>query len=275
MQAGLIVGIVILVLLIVLIPASIRIVKQYENGVVFRLGRFVGVRGAGLNVIVPFIDSLTKVDLRIRTLDVPSQEMITADTVTVRVNAVVYFRVMNAEDAIINVDDFANATWQNAQTTLRGVIGSTDLEHVLSERDEVNERLQKIIDDQTEPWGVKVTVVEVKDVELPEGMQRAMARQAEAERERRAKVIHAIGESEAAERLVNAAEVISSRGEALQLRYLQTLADIAQDRSTVIVFPIPVQQLGALMGLNNVTATTSPPAGQGGSQQPEAGTTAS
>jgi regulator of protease activity HflC (stomatin/prohibitin superfamily) len=259
MEASLIIVIVVLMLIIVAIPASVRIVKQYENGVVFRLGRLMGIRRPGLNFIVPFVDSITKVDLRIRTLDVPSQEMITADTVTVRVNAVVYFRVMNAIDAIVNVEDFANATWQIAQTTLRSVIGSTDLENLLSQRDEVNNRLQQIIDEQTTPWGIKVTVVEVKDVELPEGMQRAMARQAESERERRAKVIHAMGESEAAEKLVQAAEVISTRGEALQLRYLQTLADIAKDRSTVIVFPIPVQQLGSLMGLNNI-ATPAPEA---------------
>lgn len=264
MQPLLIALAVIFVILVVALPASLRIVKQYEHGVVFRLGRYVGTRQAGLNFIVPFIDTMTKVDLRIRTLDVPSQEMITADTVTVRVNAVVYFRVMNANDAVINVDDFVNATWQIAQTTLRGVIGGTDLEHVLSEREDVNNRLQQIIDDQTEPWGIKVTVVEVKDVELPEGMQRAMARQAEAERERRAKVIHALGEAEAAQQLVQAADAISTRGEALQLRYLQTLADIATDRSTVIVFPLPVQQLGAMFGMTGNGANGGDGAGDGG-----------
>ena len=251
MATGLVVLIVIAVIVIVAIPASVRIIKQYEHGVILRLGKYVGTRGPGLNFIVPFIDSMMKVDLRIRTLDVPSQEMITSDTVTVRVNAVVYFRVMDAMQSIMNVEDFANATWQIAQTTLRSVIGSTDLENLLSQRDEVNNRLQNIIDEQTEPWGVKVSVVEVKDVELPEGMQRAMARQAEAERDRRAKVIHALGEFEAAERLVNAAEVISTRPEALQLRYLQTVSDMSQDRSTVILFPIPLQQLGSLMGLGN------------------------
>ena len=248
MQGPLVLGIILLVLIIVLLPASVRIVRQYEEGVVLRLGRLIGSKHAGLNFILPFVDVLRKVDLRIRTLDVPSQEMITADTVTVKVNAVVYFRVMNAVDAIVQVEDFANATWQIAQTTLRSVIGSTDLENLLSQREEVNGRLQQIIDDQTTPWGIKVTVVEVKDVELPENMQRAMARQAEAERERRAKVIHAQGEFEAAEQLVHAADLISTRPEALQLRYLQTLADIATDRSSVIVFPLPVQMLGSLLG---------------------------
>lgn len=232
------------VILLVLVPTSVRIVPQYERGVVFRLGRYIGNRGPGLNFIIPFIDRMSKVDMRIRTLDVPTQEMISSDTVTVRVNAVVYFRVLDAPASIINVEDFVNATWQIAQTTLRSIIGSTDLDALLMQRDEVNSRLQQIIDEQTEPWGVKVSVVEVKDVELPEGMQRAMAQQAEAERARRAKVIHAQGEFEAAERLAQAAVVISQRPEALQLRYLQTLADIATDRSSVIVFPLPMDIIG-------------------------------
>lgn len=243
-----IVVVVLAVLALVLIPASVRIVKQWEQGVVMRLGRFVGVRGAGLNFIVPFIDNMIKVDMRIRTLDVPSQEMISADTVTVRVNAVVYFRVMDSGKAVMNVQDYINATWQIAQTTLRSVIGGTDLEALLSRREEVNDRLQHIIDEQTEPWGIKVSVVEIKDVELPTGMQRAMARQAEAERERRAKVIHAQGEYEAAERLAEAAQVIAQQPAALQLRYLQTLADIATDRSSVVVFPLPVDLVRAFLG---------------------------
>jgi regulator of protease activity HflC (stomatin/prohibitin superfamily) len=234
---------IIVVLAFVLIPATVRIVRQYEIGVLFRLGRLVGSRGPGLNFIIPFIDNLVKVDMRIRTLDVASQEMITSDTVTVRVNAVVYFRVMDAERSVVQVQQYIDATRQIAQTTLRAVIGSTDLEMLLSRREEVNQQLQSIIDEQTEPWGIKVSVVEVKDVELPSGMQRAMARQAEAERERRAKVVHALGEYEAAERLSEAANVIGAHPAALQLRYLQTLSGIATDRSSFIVFPIPIELL--------------------------------
>ncbi len=231
-----------------LVPASVRIIRQYEEGVVFRLGRLVGSKYPGLNFIVPYIDRLVKVDLRIRTLDVPAQEMITEDTVTVTVNAVVYFRVMDAPAAIVQAQDYTNATWQIAQTTLRSVIGGTDLDALLSRREEVNDRLQQIIDEQTEPWGVKVSVVEVKDVELPTVMQRSMARQAESERERRAKVIHAEGEYEAAQRLVEAAQIISTQPAALQLRYLQTLADITTDRSSILMFPLPLNLLGAFMG---------------------------
>jgi regulator of protease activity HflC (stomatin/prohibitin superfamily) len=234
---------IIVVLAFVLVPATVRIVRQYEIGVLFRLGRLVGSQGPGLNFIVPFIDNLVKVDMRIRTLDVASQEMITSDTVTVRVNAVVYFRVMDAERSVVQVQQYIDATRQIAQTTLRAVIGSTDLEMLLSRREEVNQQLQSIIDEQTEPWGIKVSVVEVKDVELPSGMQRAMARQAEAERERRAKVVHALGEYEAAERLSEAANVIGAHPAALQLRYLQTLSGIATDRSSFIVFPIPIELL--------------------------------
>lgn len=242
LEAAIVVG-VIAVLGFVLLPAAVRIVRQYEVGVLFRLGRLVGSRGPGLNFIVPFIDNLVKVDMRIRTLDVSSQEMITSDTVTVRVNAVVYFRVMEAEKSVVQVQQYINATLQIAQTTLRAVIGSTDLEVLLSRREEVNQRLQAIIDEQTEPWGIKVSVVEVKDVELPSGMQRAMARQAEAERERRAKVVHALGEYEAAERLSEAANVIGTHPAALQLRYLQTLSGVATDRSSFIIFPVPIDLL--------------------------------
>jgi regulator of protease activity HflC (stomatin/prohibitin superfamily) len=241
-EAAIVIG-VIAVLAFVLLPASVRIIQQYEVGVLFRLGRLVESRGPGLNFIIPFIDQMIKVDMRIRTLDVASQEMITSDTVTVRVNAVVYFRVMDADRSVVQVQQYINATLQIAQTTLRAVIGSTDLETLLSRREDVNQRLQAIIDEQTEPWGIKVSVVEVKDVELPTGMQRAMARQAEAERERRAKVVHAEGEYEAAERLAEAAQVIGTQPAALQLRYLQTLSGIATDRSSFIVFPIPMDML--------------------------------
>lgn len=261
-EAGIVLGIL-AVFALALVPAAVRIIKQYEAGVLLRLGRFVGVRGPGLNFIIPYIDSLTRVDMRIRTLDVPSQEMITSDTVTVKVNAVVYFRVMDAEKAIIQVQEYVNATWQIAQTTLRAVIGSTDLESLLSRREEVNGRLQQIIDEETEPWGIKVSVVEVKDVELPAGMQRAMARQAESERERRAKVVHAEGEFEAAERLAEAATVIDRSPAALQLRYLQTLADIATDRSSVVVFPLPMDILQGFLP----SASRANPATQGGSQE--------
>ena len=233
------VGVLVLLILIT-VPASVRIVWQYQEGVIFRLGKMLETRGPGLNFMIPYIDRMVKIDMRIRTMDVPSQEMITSDTVTVRVNAVVYFRVIDSESAVVRVEHYDNATWQMAQTTLRSVVGGTDLETILSRREEVNERLKKIIDEQTEPWGIKVSVVEVKDVELPSSMQRAMARQAESERERRAKVIHAQGESEAAEQLAAAAQIINEQPPALQLRYLQTLADIATDRSTVVMFPIPV-----------------------------------
>ncbi|PZC46965.1 MAG: Regulator of protease activity HflC, stomatin/prohibitin superfamily [Chloroflexi bacterium] len=243
MLVPIIVLVVLAVFAVALVPAGVRIIKQYEGGVLLRLGRFVSVRGPGLNFILPYIDTVIRVDFRIRTLDVPSQEMITSDTVTVKVNAVVYFKVVDAEKAVIQVQEYANATWQIAQTSLRAVIGATDLESLLSRREEVNSRLQQIIGEQTEPWGVTVSVVEVKDVELPSGMQRAMARQAESERERRAKVVHAEGEFEAAERLVEAATVMDRSPAALQLRYLQTLADITTDRSSIVVFPLPMDIL--------------------------------
>ncbi len=242
-----VIGLALLVVLVV-VSTSVRVVKQYEEGVVLRLGRLAGVRTAGLNFIIPIIDRMIRVDMRIRTLDIPSQEMITTDTVTVKVNAVVYFRVVNAANAIINVQQYVSATWLIAQTTLRSVIGSTDLDALLSRRDDVNDRLQRIIDEHTGPWGIKVSVVEVKDVELPSGMQRAMARQAESERERRAKVIHAEGEFEAARRLADAAGVISQEPAALHLRYLQTLADIATDRSSFVVFPLPMDLFRAFAG---------------------------
>jgi regulator of protease activity HflC (stomatin/prohibitin superfamily) len=266
LEAAIVIG-VIAILGFVLVPASVRIVQQYEMGVMFRLGRLVGTRGPGLNFIIPFIDQMIKVDMRIRTLDVASQEMITSDTVTVRVNAVVYFRVMDADRSVVQVQQYINATLQIAQTTLRAVIGSTDLETLLSRREDVNQRLQSIIDEQTEPWGIKVSVVEVKDVELPAGMQRAMARQAEAERERRAKVVHAQGEYEAAERLAEAAQVIGTQPAALQLRYLQTLSGIATDRSSFIVFPIPIDLLRPFVFADGHAAASEGPQEQPGEQR--------
>ncbi|MFW6074343.1 MAG: slipin family protein [Chloroflexota bacterium] len=230
---------------ITVLSAAIKIVQEYERGVVFRLGRFVGVRGPGLILLIPFVERMVKVDLRTITMDIPAQEVITRDNVTVKVNAVAYFRALDPERAIIEITDFMRATSQIAQTTLRAILGQADLDELLSERDEINLRLQKIIDEQTEPWGVKVSVVEVKDVELPESMQRAMARQAEAERDKRARIISAEGEFLAAERLQQAASLIAVEPTALQLRYLQTLSDIATEQNSTILFPIPIDMLRA------------------------------
>jgi len=218
---------------------SVKIVAEYERGVIFRLGRLVGARGPGLFVILPIVDRMVKMDLRTVTMDVPSQECITRDNVTVKVNAVIYFRVTAPEDAVTKVLDHFRATSQIAQTTLRSVLGQSDLDELLSEREKINARLQKIIDEQTEPWGVKVSTVEVKDVELPQSMQRAMARQAEAERERRAKVINADGELQASQRLAEAGAVMSTNPVTLQLRLLQTLAEIATEKNSTIVLPVP------------------------------------
>jgi regulator of protease activity HflC (stomatin/prohibitin superfamily) len=221
-------------------PYAIRIVQEYERGVIFRLGRLMGARGPGLFFILPVVERMVKVDLRTVTMDVPGQEAITRDNVTVRVNAVIYFHVMNPEDAVVKVLDHFRATSQIAQTTLRSVLGQSELDELLSAREQINQRLQQIIDEQTEPWGVKVTVVEVKDVELPQTMQRAIARQAEAERERRAKVINADGEYQAAQRLADAGRIMSAQPYTLQLRFLQTLADVATEHNSTIVFPVPV-----------------------------------
>ncbi len=231
------------ILLLVLLFSAIKVVQEYERGVIFRLGRFVGAKGPGLFFIIPFIDRMIKVDLRTVTLDVPSQEAISRDNVTVKVNAVVYFRVMDPGKAVIQVEDFRRATWQIAQTTLRNVIGQSELDELLANREKVNDQLQQIIDEQTEPWGVKVSIVEVKDVELPQTMQRAMARQAEAEREKRAKIIHASGEYEASKTLAEAAYEIGKQPATLQLRYLQTLSEIATEKNSTIIFPLPVDTL--------------------------------
>jgi regulator of protease activity HflC (stomatin/prohibitin superfamily) len=219
---------------------SVKIVSEYERGVIFRMGRLVGARGPGLFVILPIVDRMVKMDLRTVTMDVPSQECITRDNVTVKVNAVIYFRVVRPEDAVTKVLDHFRATSQIAQTTLRSVLGQSLLDDLLSEREKINERLQTIIDEQTEPWGVKVALVEVKDVELPQSMQRAMARQAEAERERRAKVINADGELQASERLAEAGRIMSEQPATLQLRFLQTLSEIATEKNSTIVFPVPI-----------------------------------
>jgi len=231
------------ILAIPLFWMAIRIVQEYERGVIFRLGRLVGARGPGLFFIIPFVERMIKVDLRIVTMDVPRQEAITRDNVTVRVDAVVYFRVVNPEDAVVKVADYIRATALIAQTTLRHVIGQSDLDDLLSRREQVNQRLQQMIDEATEPWGVKVTAVEVRDVNLAPEMIRAIARQAEAERERRAKVINAEGEFQAAQRLSEAAMVMAQNPISVQLRFLQTLSEISTERNSTVVFPIPIDLL--------------------------------
>ena len=229
------------IFVIIILAAAIRIVNEYERGVIFRLGRFVGVRGPGFILLIPFVERMVKIDLRVVTMDVPTQECITMDTVTVKVDAVVYFRVMKPEDAVLNVEQYIRATSLLSQTTLRNVVGQSELEDLLAHRDKINEKLQSLIDEGTEPWGIKVSMVEVRDVELPDTMQRAMAAQAEAERERRAKIVHAEGEFQAAQKLADAAGVIASQPAALQLRYLQTLTTISTERTNTIVFPLPIE----------------------------------
>lgn len=238
---------ILLALLLILLPASIKIVYQYEAGVVFRLGRLVKTRAPGIRFIIPFVDRMRKIDTRVITMDVPSQEAITRDNVTLKVNAVVYFRVMHPEAAVIEVYDYKMATYQIAQTTLRSVLGQSELDDLLAHREKINSQLQQIIDEQTEPWGIKVSTVEVKDVELPLTMQRAMAAQAEAERERRAKIIHAEGELQASEKLAEAGVIIGKEPTTLQLRYLQTLTEIATEKSQIVVFPLPMDLLSAFM----------------------------
>lgn len=230
-----------------IISASVKIVQEYERGVIFRLGRVQAAKGPGLFFIIPIIDRMQRVDLRTVTLDVPSQEAISADNVTVRVNAVVYFRVVDPVAAVIQIEDYHRATWQIAQTSLRNVIGQSDLDALLADRETINETLQHIIDEATEPWGIKVSIVEVKDVELNSQMVRAMARQAEAERERRAKVIHAEGEFQAAKQLSEAARVMATEPGAMTLRYLQTLLEIGVEQNTTTIFPVPVDILGSFM----------------------------
>ena len=238
---------IIAVAVIILLSAAIKIVREYERGGVFRLGRFVGVRGPGLVLIIPFIENMRKLDLRVITMDVPQQECITLDNVTVRVDAVIYFRVVETADAILKVLDYIKATSLLAATTLRNVVGQSTLDELLGQRDRLNEKIQVVVDEGTNPWGIKVSMVEVKDVQLPQTMQRAMAAQAEAERDRRAKVVHAEGEAQAAEKLAEAAKVISSQPSALQLRYLQTLSSIATERSNVILFPLPMDILAPFL----------------------------
>ena len=237
----------VVLLAIVVIANAIRVVREYERLVVFRLGRLVGERGPGLVFLIPLVDRSVKVGLRTVTMDVPSQDIITRDNVSVKVNAVIYFKVISAQNAVVQVENFLYATSQIAQTTLRSILGEQELDELLAEREKLNQALQKVIDRQTEPWGVKVSTVEVKNVDLPQEMQRAIARQAEAERERRAKVINAEGEYQASTRLAEAAAVLGREPAALQLRYLQTLAEIATENNSTTIFPVPVDFLKAFM----------------------------
>ncbi len=243
MEISWIVYFVIALAAIMILSAALKIVQEYERGGVFRLGRFVGLRGPGLVVIIPFIERIRRVDLRVITMDVPQQECMTMDNVTVTVDAVIYFRVVEAADAILKVLDYIKATSLLAATTLRNVVGQSELDELLSHRDRLNEKIQTVVDEGTNPWGIKVSMVEVKDVELPEAMQRAMAAQAEAERDRRGKVVHAEGEYQAAEKLAQAAKVISAQPIALQLRYLQAMTGIATEKTNTIIFPLPIDMV--------------------------------
>jgi regulator of protease activity HflC (stomatin/prohibitin superfamily) len=230
----------IIIIALFILANAIRILREYERGIIFRLGRLMGAKGPGLILLIPIVDRMVKVSLRVVTMDVPAQDVITRDNVTVKVNAVIYFRVMDASKAIVEVEDFLYATSMISQTTLRSVLGQVELDDLLSNREKINQQLQKIIDDQTEPWGIKVSVVEVKNVDLPQEMQRAIARQAEAERERRAKVIHAEGEYQAAEKLSQAAAIIGKTPAGIQLRFLQTLTEVATEKNSTTIFPVPI-----------------------------------
>jgi regulator of protease activity HflC (stomatin/prohibitin superfamily) len=261
-QAALAVIVAVVIIVVVTILAAIKVVQEYERGVVFRLGRLVGARGPGVILLIPYVERMVKVDLRIVTMDIPAQEVITKDNVTVRVNAVTYFRVLDPQRAIVQIADYVRATSQIAQTTLRNVIGQVELDQLLAEREAINHRLQTIIDEQTEPWGIKVSIVELKDVELPQTMQRAMARQAEAEREKRAKIIHAQGEFEASQRLHDAALVMGQTPIAIQLRYLQTLTEMTSVGNATTVIPIPIDlfnMMGSMTGNAPIARPAVPP----------------
>ncbi len=241
--------------------AAVRIIPEYERGVVFRLGRLVGARGPGLFFVWPPVERMVRVDTRVLTMDIPTQEVITLDNVTLKVNAVLYFMVIDPNKAVVNVMDYIRATMQIAQTTVRGVLGKVELDTVLADRAQLNTEIQQIIDEQTEPWGVKVTIVEIKDVELPQQMQRAMARQAEAEREKRAKVIHAEGEFLASQQLARAADIIAAEPVTLQLRYLQTLTEVATEKNSTILFPFPMDIVKPFLDMgssHNGTARVAP-----------------
>jgi regulator of protease activity HflC (stomatin/prohibitin superfamily) len=251
--------VVVLVIVLVAVFSSLRIANEYERGVVFRLGRLIALKGPGLFFIIPFgVDRLVKIDLRTITLEVPPQEIITNDNVTAKVNAVIYFQVVDARRAVTAVLNYINATSQISQTTLRAALGQSTLDELLANREKINQNLQRIIDEQTEPWGIKVAVVEIKDVELPSTMQRAMAKQAEAEREKRAKIINADGEFQAAQTLANAAQVISSQQGALQLRFLQTMVEIGSEKNTTVILPLPIELFKPLIEFGRSTADGAP-----------------
>jgi len=248
MTIGVIIAIILVaILIIILLRLSIRVLREYERGVLFRFGRLSGVKGPGIFLIIPFVDKMVKVDLRTVTLDVPPQDVITKDNVPVKVNAVVYFRVMDPAKAIVEIENFKVGTYQIAQTTLRSILGQAELDDLLSRREKINKELQVIVDEQTDPWGIKVSIVEIKDVELPETIQRAFAKQAEAERERRAKIINSEGEFQASEKLSQAAKVLAENPVSVQLRFLQTLREIAAEQNSTIVFPVPIDLLQAFV----------------------------
>ena len=242
---------ILIVFLLVILASAVRVLNEYERGVIFRLGRIIATKGPGLILLIPIIDKMQKVSLRLVTMDVPSQDVITKDNVSVKVNAVVYFRVMDPNSAVVEVENYLYATSQLAQTTLRSVCGQAELDELLSEREHINTQLQDILDKQTDPWGIKVSTVEVKHIDLPETMQRAMARQAEAERDRRAKVINAEGEFQAANKLAEAATIISEHPMALQLRYLQTLKEVAAENNSTTLFPVPIDLFSPFMKLED------------------------
>jgi regulator of protease activity HflC (stomatin/prohibitin superfamily) len=240
-----------LVIVVVLLISGIKILKEYERAVVFRLGRMVGARGPGITYVIPGIEKMVKMDLRTVTMDIPPQDVITRDNVSVKVNAVLYFRVLEPNRAVLEVENYLFATSQLAQVTLRSVCGQAELDELLAERDRINSRIQEILDQQTDPWGIKVVLVELKHIDLPQEMQRAMAKQAEAERERRAKVIHAEGEFQASQKLADAAEVISKQPMALQLRFLQSLVEVASEKNSTTIFPVPIDLLAPFIKKDN------------------------
>jgi len=245
-MSPIVIGVIVLAV-VILISMAVKIVAEYQRGVIFRLGRLIGAKGPGLFLIIPFVDRMVKVDLRVVTMDVPSQEVITKDNVTVRVNAVVYFRVVDPEASVVKVLDHIRATSQVSQTTLRSVLGQSELDDLLTQRESLNQRLQQTIDELTDPWGIKVSIVEIKEVELAETMKRTMAAQAEAERDRRAKIIHAEGELQASEKLAQAGAIIAKEPTTLQLRYLQTLTEIASERNSTLIFPLPIDLINMFM----------------------------
>ncbi len=240
----------IIVVIIIVVFSAVRVLREYERGVIFRLGRIIGAKGPGLIFLMPIVDKMVRISLRIVTMDVPVQEVITKDNVPIKVNAVVYFRVIDPIKSVVEVENFVNATSQIAQTILRSVVGQIELDELLSQREKVNQTLQQIIDEHTGPWGIKVSAVEVKDLELPEGMKRAMAKQAEAERERRAKIINAEGEFQAAQKLAEASKIMSSQPMALQLRFLQTMREISSEHNTTTILPFPIELIKPLLGKN-------------------------